>query len=40
MLDVVDRARTIIDEYEDNDGLLDDEPELSEWRELLEAQPA
>jgi hypothetical protein len=39
MLDVVDRARTIIDAYEDEDGLLDDEPELSEFRELLETLP-
>jgi len=39
MLDVVDRARTIIDTYEYEEGLLDDEPERGEWRELLEALP-
>ena len=39
MLETVDRARTILDEYEDEDGLLDDEPELGEWREILETYP-
>jgi len=39
MLDVVDRARGIFEEYEDEAGLFDDEPELSGFRELLETSP-
>lgn len=39
MLEVVDRARTILDEYENEDDLLDDDPDLPEWREILETMP-
>ena len=39
MLDVVDRARSILDEYENDAGVGEEEPALSEFRDLLEALP-